>query len=141
METINNLVLTDENIYPDMPLLKAVLADSYTQYQKLLDLFHKNDLKETWQFYHDGKAWLCKVQRKSKTIAWMSAWEGFMQATIYVPLRLLDDVLSLEMDNLYKERIVSTKNIGKSKPCIFKIKNEEELKNFEVLMHFKIKAK
>lgn len=141
METINNLVLKDENIYPDDVLLKSLLGKSYKFYNELLELYEKNNLKGTWRYYHDGKAWLCKVQLKNKTIAWMSAWEEFMQATIYLPNRLLEDVLSLDIDDLYKERIKETKNVGKSTPCIFEIKNKNEIKNFEKVMLYKMVAK
>lgn len=141
MDTINNLVLKDETIYPDENVLKSVLGGSYKHYKDLLKLFSSNNLKPTWRYYNDGKAWLCKVQLKSRTIVWMSAWEGFMQATIYLPLRFLEDILKLEIDDIYKTRIESTKNVGKSKPCIFEIKNQNELSNFEKLMYFKIEAK
>ena len=141
METINNLVLTDEKIYPDNNILKSVLGNTYKFYEELLELYEKNNLKCTWRYYNDGKAWLCKVQLKTKTIAWMSAWEGFMQATIYLPNRLLEDILSLDIDDLYAERIKETKNVGKSKPCIFEIKNKDEIINFEKVMLYKMTAK
>ena len=40
-----------------------------------------------------------------------------------------------------KEKIKITKNVGKSKPCIFEIRNKGVLKDFEKVMQFKIKAK
>lgn len=141
MDTINNLVLKDESTYPDDKILKTVLGDSYHFYLELLELYEKNNLKGTWRYYQDGKAWLCKVQLKNKTIAWMSAWEGYMQATIYLPLRLLEDILNLDIDDFCRDRIKTTKNIGKSKPCIFQIKNRDEILNFEKIMHFKLVAK
>lgn len=141
MDTINNLVLMDEKIYPDDVILKSALGKSYQFYKELLNIYEKNNLKGTWRYYHDGKAWLCKVQLRNKTISWMSAWEGFMQATIYLPNRLLEDILSLDIDQKYKERIKETKNVGKSKPCIFEIRNSNEIINFEKVMHFKMMAK
>ena len=141
METINKLELKDENIYPDDELLKEILGSSFSAYKALLELFYQNDLNPEWRYYHDGKAWLCKVQKKKKTIVWMSAWKGFMQATIYVPLRLLDQVLALDLDKAVKDRINSTKNVGKSKPCIFDIRSKEVLTDFEKVMSYKITSK
>lgn len=141
METINNVELRDENIYPDDKVLNDVLGPSYSSYLKLIELFNNNEMTYEWRFYRDGKAWLCKVQKKKRTIVWMSAWKGFMKATIYFPLRLLDDVLSLDIDDNFKQHIGDTKNIGKSKPCTFDIKDDAPLLDFEKMMNFKIVSK
>jgi len=99
VETINNVELKDENIFPDEEVLQKILGKSHEAYTSLLDLFARHDMTTEWRYYPDGKAWLCKVQRKKKTIVWMSAWSGYMQATVYFPLRLLDSVLALDLSN------------------------------------------
>ena len=90
METINNIELRDENIYPDEKILESILGESYEAYEKLLGLFDRNEMTHEWRYYRDGKAWLCKVQRKKRTIVWMSAWKGFMQAVVYFPEKYQD---------------------------------------------------
>lgn len=141
METINNIELRDENIYPDEIVLNRILGQSYEAYKDLIELFKKHDLSYEWRYYKDGKAWLCKVQKKKKTIVWMSAWNGFMQATIYFPLKLLEQVLALEINEMLKDKIINTRNVGKSKPCIFEVKSNEVLIDFEKVMKFKIISK
>jgi hypothetical protein len=141
MDTINNIELRDESIYPDESVLRVILDQSYETYLDLLELFNKYDMNYEWRYYHDGKAWLCKVQKKKKTIVWMSAWQGFMQATIYFPLKLLESVLSLDITKELKVKITNTKNVGKSKPCIFEFRSKEVLKDFEIVMKFKIACK
>lgn len=138
METINNIELRDESIYPDEIALRRILGQSYHAYQKLLELFQKHGMNYEWRYYHDGKAWLCKVQKKKKTIIWMSAWKGFMQATIYFPLKSLENVLALEITEGLKEKISTAKNVGKSKPCIFEVRSNEILMDFEKVMLLKI---
>ncbi|MFH1014205.1 MAG: DUF3788 family protein [Thermoplasmatota archaeon] len=138
MDTINNIELKDENIYPDESVLSAILDKSYESYQQLLELFKKYELKYEWRYYRDGKVWLCKVQKKKKTIVWMSAWKGFMQATIYFPFGLLESIVSLDIKKELKEKITNTKNVGKSKPCIFEVRSKEVLIDFEKVMKFKI---
>lgn len=141
METINKIELTDKRVYPDEKVLLRVLDNSYKLYIKLLDLFKRNEMMYEWRFYKDGKAWLCKVQLKKRTIVWMSAWKGFMQATIYFPDRLIEKVYALEINAETKNKILSTKNVGKSKPCIFEIKDKTILKDFEKVMMLKIECK
>ncbi len=141
METTETLQLTDPSAYPDEPLLKATLGRAYNVYGALLELFDRNDMVYEWRYYRDGKAWLCKVQKKKRTIVWMSAWNGFMKAAIYIPERLMEEVYTLPLSDETREHIRSTENVGKSKPCTFEIRNQKVLKDFEKIMQFKIQAK
>jgi hypothetical protein len=141
METINRIELSDETTYPDPKVLRTVLQDSYDAYGALLTLFEKNGMEYEWRFYKDGKAWLCKVQKEKKTVVWMSAWKGYMQASIYFPNRYIDDVLSLDLNEAIKEKIRSTKDTGKSRPCIFEIRDRSILEDFEKVMQFKLAAR
>ena len=141
METINSVELRDEAIYPDNDVLRAVLGKSFEAYLSLLDLYKKNDLVNEWRYYKDGKAWLGKVQKKKKTIVWMSVWKGYTQAAIYFPLRLLDDILALDISEGQKEKIMQTKSVGKSKPCIFDIRVQSDLVDLEKVIQFKINIK
>jgi Protein of unknown function (DUF3788) len=141
METINDRELRDENIYPDDNILRNVLGKSYEAYTALLELFNKNDMTHEWRYYRDGKSWLFKVQKKKKTIVWMSAWSGYMKAAIYIPKRLVENVYALDISKTTKQKIEITKDIGKSKPCIFDIRDKKILEDFEEVMQYKIKCK
>jgi len=134
METANNIELKDENIYPDDEVLKRVLGKSYDAFTAILELFN-NELTPEWRYYKDAKAWLCKVQKK-KTIVWMSVWSGYFKAAMYIPKRLIDNVFALDISEETKEKIKATKDIGKSKPCIFEIRDEKILLDFEKVMQY-----
>jgi len=138
---MEELQLTDENIYPDESVLKKALGRSFNSYLGLLDLFGENDMVHEWRYYRDGKAWLCKVQHKKKTIIWMSAWKGYMKAAIYMPERLSDDLFKLKISEETKNKIRETKKIGKSIACTFQIRNLKDLKDLEKVMKFKIISK
>jgi hypothetical protein len=141
MDSDNILQLRDELIFPDKKVLTSVLKKSYAVYTELIELYDRNELNYEWRYYKDGKAWLCKVQKKKKTIVWMSAWNGFMQAAIYFPVRLLNEILELDINEELKENILNTKNVGKSKPCIFEIRDKDVLADFEKVMLLKINSK
>jgi hypothetical protein len=141
METINSIELNDASVYPDEAVLKKVLDTSYGAYCSLLKLYEDNGLEAEWRYYRDGKAWLCKVQRKGKTAVWMSAWKGYMQATIYFPEKHTESICTLDISQATRDRILSTKNTGKSKPCIFEIRDEEALKDFNAVLQLKLIAK
>ena len=141
MESINNIELTDENTFPDESVLKKVLGRSYNAYLDLIKLYDNNELVYEWRYYKDGKAWLCKVQKKKRTIVWMSAWKGHMKATVYFPEKYINDIYKLSIADETKNRIMKTKNVGNSKPCIFEIRNKKALKDLEKVMKFKISTK
>jgi len=141
MDTINTIELTNESVYPDEKVLKDVLGDSYSAYCELLQVFDSKKMEREWRYYKDGKAWLCKVQYKKKTIVWMSAWKGYMQATVYVLDRHMEGLLGLDIGVKTKERIMNTKNVGKSKPCIFEVKKTDILTDVEKVIDYKISAK
>lgn len=140
METINTIELRDETIYPDETILKNILGASYPAYAALLQLYDEAGLTHEWRYYHDGKAWLCKVQKKAKTIVWMSAWQGYMQATLYIPEKHIEAVCQLPISDAQKEKFRQTKPVGKSKPCIFEVRTTAVLKDFSEVMHFKLAA-
>ncbi len=138
METINTIELSNENIYPNESVLKNVLGNSYFAYTELLKMLTSYEMKYEWRYYKDGKSWLCKVQKKNKTIAWMSAWKDYMQTCIYFPQRQIEGVLNLDISKEIKDKIIKTKNVGKSKPCIFEVRTIEVLKDIDKVMNYKM---
>ncbi len=98
-------------------------------------------MNHEWRYYRDGKAWLCKVQKKKRTIVWMSAWKGYMKAVIYFPEKYIDGIYNLDISEEMKKKIMETKNVGKSKPCIFEIRDKDLIEEFKKVMQFKIISK
>ncbi len=138
METINNIELKDKDLFPDATVLESVLGPSYSYYLTLLDLFDENDMTHEWRYYLDGRTWLCKVQKKKKTIIWMSAWPGYMQATVYVPEARIPEISALDLSERAKARIAETKHVGKSLPCIFEIRDAQAIRDLNTVMQRKM---
>lgn len=141
MNNTHTIQLKDADIYPDDEILKTILGRAYAAYRALLDLFETNAMTHEWRYYRDGNAWLCKVQKKKRTIIWMSVWKGFVKATIYFPDRFMESVYSLAVSDATKENLKEAAAVGKSNTCVFTIRNKKILKDFEEVMQFKISAK
>jgi hypothetical protein len=137
MEQIDAIELNDETVYPDDAVLESVLGPSFKAYKSLLDLFAQNDLHYEWRYYKDGKAWLCKVQKKTKTLVWMSAWKGYIKATVYIPEKHTGNLLDLPLSPEIKNSIRAAKNVGKSKPCMFDVRDETVLQDLESVLQYK----
>lgn len=59
------MLLRDPNIPISSEVLAEALGDAFGAYQTLeKDLIERLGLIYQWNFYKDGKAWLCKVSFK-----------------------------------------------------------------------------
>ena len=64
-----------------------------------------------------------------------------MQAIIYIPGKYVEDIYSLDISEGIKAKIKQTKNVGKSMPCIFEVRDNDVFEDFNKVMQFKIKSK
>lgn len=138
MEQVNSIELRDDKAYPDDAVLSRVLGPSFPAYRRLLALFDGRGLTHDWRYYTDGKAWLCKVQLKTRTIAWMSAWPLFMKATFYFPEKHAEGVFALPIREDTKANFRNAKKVGKSTPCSFDIRDESCFGDLEAVVDYKI---
>jgi hypothetical protein len=138
MEQINDIELRNEMVYPDDAVLERVLGPSFPAYRRLVALFDSHGLTHDWRFYRDGNAWLCKVQQKTRTIAWMSAWPLFMQTTFYFPEKHAEGVFGLPIREETKAMFRNAKKVGKSTPCTFDIRDESCFGDVEAIIAYKI---
>jgi hypothetical protein len=138
MEQIKEVELRDELVYPDDAVLARVLGPAFPNYRRLLELFGRRGFVAEWRYYRDGKAWLCKVQLKTRTIAWMSAWPRFIQATVYFPEKHSVGIFDLPLTEESKARIRGTKKVGKSTPCTFDIAADTALDDIEAVIDYKL---
>jgi len=137
----SNQKLKDAMIYPDEQVFKTILGKGFIPYCELLKLLDKNDISHDWIYYNDVKAWLCKASQKKRTIIWISAWTGFVKATIYFPEKYINGIYDLNISEEMKSKIRAMKNTGKSKGCVFEIKGTEVLNDFNIVMQYKISNK
>jgi hypothetical protein len=141
MESTDKIELTDKSVYPDEAVLEGVLGAVYPSYRALLELFDQNGMIHEWRYYMDGKAWLCKVQKKKKTIVWMSVWKGCIKAAIYIHEKHLVRLLEIPVNEAIKEQIRGARPVGKLHPCVFEIRNQNILEDLDKVMQFKIQNK
>lgn len=94
---------TDEKHRPTEKDIVSVLGRTAGAWRALFDQLHAEhpDIAAVWNYYADGKSWLLKATRKSKTVFWLSVEKGAFRVSFYFPTRLLDAVLA---SGLSKER-------------------------------------
>ncbi len=140
METKNQIMLLREaDIEPTENVLENALGkEAFDVYLKLLHICTtKFDLQYEWRFYKDGKAWLCKIIHKKKTIFWLSIWDKFIRTGFYFTEKTYAGIFDLPISEEIKKSFGSAKAIGKLIPLILDINQEEQLTDFREIVKYK----
>lgn len=126
METI---LLRDQQIPPTAEVLSESLGTVYSVYEALLKAITSADfnLVVEWNYYKDGKAWLCKVSFKKKTIFWLSVWDNHFKVSFYFTEKTKGEIETLDISDQIKKDFGQSKSIGKLIPLTLMIENEEQL--------------
>ena len=73
----------DPKVKPENNNLEEVLGKNYLHYKKFIEKITTNKLSHEWNYYNDGKSWLCKVLNKEKNVCWLSIWNTGFKLTFY----------------------------------------------------------
>ena len=133
------MLLREPEIEPTDQVLESVLgSEIFKVYKEIIHLLTDDfNLDPQWRFYKDGKAWLCKVVNKKKTILWLSVWENYIKTGFYFTDKTGIGVLDLEIDSKIKEEFEVAKPIGKLIPLILDIHQHEQLRDLSELVRYK----
>jgi len=136
-------LLREQEIFPSKEVLQDVLGKVYDVWAELEIRLTQDELSLTleWNYYKDGKSWLCKVCHKKKTVFWISVWEGFFKTVFYFTEKHLKGIADLDISEQIKEDFCRMKPIGKLLPMVININRQEQLVDLLKVVWFKKKAK
>ncbi len=132
-------LLNNPDIFPDEHVLSGILGDSYSAFEKLMNKVSEPELALTpeWRYYKDGKAWLCKVTYKKKTIFWLSVWDEVFKIGFYFTERFIPGIMELDIDKRIKDSIDPEKCFGKLIPVTIEIKTDEQVEDVLTIASYK----
>jgi len=119
-------------------ILPKQLLQTYKEIEKIIANF---GLFIEWRYYNDGKAWLCKITGKKKTIVWISLWENIIKSSFFFTEKNRTGIESLPIETKIKTVFSKEKSIGKLIPLILEIDNIVELDNFKRIIEYKLSLK
>jgi hypothetical protein len=136
---MNKPLLNDPTVPPSPEVLQNALGASYLMYEKTLAIITGDPygLIPEWRYYNDGKAWLCKVVFKKKTVFWLSVWDGFFRTVFYFTERHIQGILELEIDDNIKQKLKETETFGKLHPVVLVVNTIEELSDLLKIIEYK----
>ncbi len=136
--------LKDPEIFPSDEILRKALGQNvFSAYQELFETLSQAEfgLSHEWRYYNDGKAWLCKVSDRKKTIFWLSVWETFFKISFYFTEKTRTGISELNISNDEIRRFDQVVPIGKLIPLTLEIQNKVQLGDLLKIVEYKKKLK
>ena len=134
-------ILTDPTISPDDTVLKKALGKTYKIFLGFSEKAEELALVLEWNYYKDGKSWLCKVLNKKKNMCWLSVWNTGFKLTFYFTAETMEGVYKLNINDTIKKAAQKMKPVGKLHPLIILIENNEALSEGIKIIEYKMKLK
>ena len=136
-------LLREQEIIPTEEVLKNVLGESYSAFETLINTITTSEfgLIPEWNYYKDGKSWLCKVCHKKKTVFWLSAWDKFFKITFFFTEKHLEGIASLDIEENIKDDFGKVKPVGRLLPLLISINKTEQLSDALKIIEFKKRLK
>jgi hypothetical protein len=136
---MNRPLLNDKSIPVTDEVLRMTLGKSFPVYQKMMETITGPEygLAPEWKYYNDGKAWLCKVAYRRKTIFWLSAWDGYFQTSFYFLERHCQGIAELDIDAQIKDQLKSAKPFGTLFPVTLKMSGKEQTRDLLKIIEYK----
>lgn len=140
---MNQPVLTNKDQFPTEEIIFSHIGKAKVIWELLFLHIHKEhpDLKAEWKYYNDGKSWLMKVTRKTKTIFWLSVIEDAFRVTFYFGGKAEQVVMESKISNELKKEFKEGKNYGKIKGITLMMNKKKYFKEPKELVKLKISLK
>ena len=133
-------LLIDPDVFPSAEVLGKALDKKYPVFKEFICTVESEDLKliPNWRYYKDGKAWLCKITLKKKTVVWLSVWSDCFKVAFYFTEKSGEGIPGLRIDDSIKEFYLNHKPIGKLKPIVVEVRSKSQLVDINTLIKYKI---
>jgi hypothetical protein len=143
MENMETQLLREAEVYPSMAVISQALGKSFGLFEEYIQTVtgEKYHLEPKWNFYKDGKAWLCKVCKKSRTVCWLSIWDTGFKISFFFTSKTISGVAALDISQKIKNELKDLKPIGKLVPLIIRVEKKKQIKDVLTIMDYKISLK
>ncbi len=136
-------ILSNPEIFPNDQELTRHLKETKYIWDDFLTTISSDhpDFDVTWKYYKDGGNWLCKVQRKTKTICWISIWEGIFKVTFYFGDKAESMLIRSALAAEYLKQYLNGKRYGKIRAITIDVTLQDHLTPIYQLIEVKLKLK
>ena len=142
-EIMEEKVLTDENQFPTEEIIFSHIGKSNVLWESLFQYINGAypDFDAQWKYYRDGKSWLMKMTRKSKTIFWLSIVEGAFIITFYFGDKAEPMIMESALPAEMKKEFKAAKRYNKIRGITITMKDQQDIEHTKILILIKLKLK
>jgi hypothetical protein len=136
---MDTLLLKEEEIFPADDILQEALGKLYSTYKVLMTQIIGDSfgLTPEWHYYQDGKAWLCKIVFKKKTVFWLSIWKTCFKVSFYFTEKTIPGIRELAIDESIKESVKKSDEIGKLIPLTIEVNQSQQIADVLEIIKYK----
>ena len=140
---MNKLILTDKNQFPTEEIIFSHIGKSKIFWESIFKYIHTNhpDFTEQWRYYNDGKSWLLKITKKSKTIFWLSIIQSSFNITFYFGDKAEPAIMESSISGTLKTQFKEGKRFGKIRGLTLLMNNKKNIEFAKELISIKINIK
>jgi len=133
-------ILTDKDQFPSEEIIYSHIGKAKILWQSFFEFVHTNhpDFLEQWRYYNDGKSWLLKVTRKSKTIFWLSVVKDSFKTVFYFPQKAEDAIIESTIPEELKEQFTNRNKNSKITGIRILFKNKKDIESAKKLIEIKL---
>ena len=136
-------VLTDKNEFPTQDIIFSHIKETKHLWQSVFDYIHENhpDFSEEWRYYNDGKSWLLKVVRKSKTVFWTSVIKDAFRITFYFTDKAEQAIMDSSISDELKEQFKNGKKYNKIRGLTITFRDDNDVEYAKTIIDLKLAMK
>ena len=136
-------VLTDQNQFPTENVIFSHIGNSKIYWQLIFQHIQTDhpDFSEQWKYYNDGKSWLLKITKKSKTIFWLSILKDSFRITFYFGDKAESAIMESSISEELKNEFKNGKRYGKIRGITSTINSNKDIENVKSLIKIKLSIK
>lgn len=136
-------LLSDKDQFPNDEIIFLHLGESKKWWESIFTYIQSEypDFSTEWRYYNDGKSWLMKVTRKSKTIFWLAVISGGFKITFYFGDKAEPAILESSLSADLKDAFQNGKRFGKIRAITQEVKGKNEIREIKTLIMLKMSIK
>lgn len=140
---MNEPLLADKEQFPTDEMIFSHIGASRIHWEALFGHVHSKypEFVGEWRYYKDGKSWLLKTIKKSKTIFWLSVIRGSFKVTFYFGDKAEPVILASMLPASLKTSFQNGKRFGKIRAITVQVENGDDVDNVKSLIEIKLRAR
>lgn len=134
--------LKDKATVPTGEVLAQALQGSYAAFETWREMLSEMGIALQWNYYNDGKAWLCKMILGKKNLGWLIPYDGFFRTNFFFMARHAEAIAVANISESQKAEFAA-KDFGTAKlhPVSVRIANRDQLAEALTILQLKQRLK